>query len=103
MPKFAIMCERQITETQTLEFEADTLAEAFQLAALAYTQGRTRENPTALEYDWDDCAIDVTELDFTALSDGPNAKRICSLPLHEAEEATMEMLTEDHGVEPTAV
>ncbi len=103
MSKFAIMCERQITETQTLEFEADTLAEAFQMAALAYIQGRTGDDPTAQEYDWDDCVVGVTELDFTALSDGPNAKRICTLTLQDAEEATMEMLAEDYGVEPTPV
>ncbi len=99
MPKFTIMCEREITERQTLEFEAATLAEAFQMAALAYTQGRAGD-PTAQEYDWDDCSVDVTELDFSAVS--PDSKIICSLSLDEAEEATTEMLAEDYDVQPAA-
>jgi hypothetical protein len=99
MAKFAIICERQITERQTLEFEAETLADAFQMAALAYSQGRTSD-PTSQEYDWDDCSIDVTELDFSALSD--DSKIICSLTFEEAEEATTEMLAEDYGVEIAA-
>lgn len=92
MPKFTIRAERTLVEIQDITFEAATLADAFRLAAVAYSEG-TSNGP--YEYDFDDCGHDVTDLDFTDLTTG---KRGVTLTLSEAEEIDEQTLVEDYGV-----